>query len=59
MGWSYGSDDNAARYPLEALSYATEMPGKGYAGVVIVDLAEGGKAYMPADFAVLYLDAIK
>ena len=35
------------------------MRGKGYVGVVIVDLDEGGKAYMPADFAVFYLDAIK
>ena len=45
--------------PLEALSCATEMLGKGHAGVVIVDLAEGGKAYMPADFALFYLDARK
>lgn len=55
MDWSHGSDDYAARY----LSCATEMLGKGHAGVVIVDLAEGGKAHMPADFALFYLDARK
>jgi hypothetical protein len=35
------------------------MLGKGYAGVVIVDLAEGGKAYMPADFVLFYSRARK
>jgi hypothetical protein len=30
------------------------MRGKGYAGIVIVDLAEGGTAYTPADFALFY-----
>jgi hypothetical protein len=54
-----GSTTTRRDTPLETLSYATEMLGKGYAGVVFVDLAEGGKPYMPADFAVFYLDAIK
>jgi hypothetical protein len=30
---------------LEALKYATELLGQGRCGVVIVDLAENGKAY--------------
>jgi hypothetical protein len=41
--------------PVDALKYAVEMLGKGYADVVIVDLAEDGKAYAPADFRDLYL----
>ena len=43
--------------PVEALRYAIEMLGKGYADVVIVDLAENGKAYRPADFRKFFLDA--
>jgi hypothetical protein len=41
---------------IEALEYATELLGKDRSGVVIVDLAENGKAYAPADFAQFYLD---
>jgi hypothetical protein len=41
---------------LEALQYATDLLGQGRDGVVIVDLAENGKAYAPADFAHFYLD---
>jgi hypothetical protein len=36
---------------IDALNYGLQMLGKGYADVVIVDLAEGGKAYAPAEFA--------
>jgi hypothetical protein len=42
--------------PVDALRYAMQMLGKGYADVVIVDLAEDGKAYAPAEFRDLYLD---
>ena len=45
--------------PELALRYAVEMLGKGYADVVIVDLANSGKAYSPADFCELYLDGKK
>ena len=45
-------DDTA----LEALKYATELLGKGRFDVVIVDLAEGGKAYASEDFAQFYLN---
>ncbi len=41
--------------PAEALRYAIEMVGKGYADVVIVDLADNGKAYAPAEFREFYL----
>jgi hypothetical protein len=41
---------------LEALKCATELLGKGRYNVVIVDLAEGGKAYAPEDFAQFYLN---
>jgi hypothetical protein len=41
---------------IEALKYATELLGEGRPGVVIIDLAESGKAYAPADFAQFYLD---
>ena len=37
--------------PVESLACATEMLEKGYTDAVIVDLAENGKAYAPADFA--------
>ena len=37
--------------PVKALRYAMQMLGKGYADIVIVDLAEDGKAYAPAEFA--------
>jgi hypothetical protein len=43
--------------PIDALRYAIEMLGKGYADVVIIDLAENGKAYAPAEFREFYLDA--
>jgi hypothetical protein len=45
--------------PVDALKYAVEMLGKGYADVVIVDLAENGQAYAPSDFRDLYLDKNK
>ena len=45
--------------PVDALKYAIEMLGKGYADVVIVDLAENGQAYAPSDFRDLYLDKKK
>ena len=45
--------------PVDALKYAIEMLGKGYADVVIVDLAENGQAYAPSDFRDLYLDKNK
>ena len=45
--------------PVDALKYAIEMLGKGYADVVIVDLAENGQAHAPADFRDLYLDKNK
>ena len=57
MGWCYGSDDNAARYPTRNAELRNRNLGKGYAGVVIVDLAEGNKAYMRADFALFYSHA--
>jgi len=38
---------------VDALRYAMQMLGKGYADVVIV--AEDGKAYAPAEFRDLYL----
>jgi hypothetical protein len=41
---------------LEALKCATELVGRGRAEVVIIDLAEGGRAYAPNDFAQFYLD---
>jgi hypothetical protein len=37
--------------PIEAIRFATEMLGKGYGDVVIVDLQQGGKAYTPGAFA--------
>jgi hypothetical protein len=37
--------------PVDALRYATQMLGKGYADVVIVDLAENGQAYPLTPFA--------
>ena len=42
--------------PVDALKHAEEMLGKGYADVVIVDLAEDGKAYAPAEFRDRYLE---
>ena len=45
--------------PVDALRYAVEMLGKGYVDVVIVDLAENGQPYAPADFRDLYLDKNK
>jgi hypothetical protein len=45
--------------PNEALRFAIGMLGKGYADVVIVDLAEKGKAYSPAEFRQLYLNTGK
>ncbi len=45
--------------PVDALRYAMQMLAKGYADVVIVELAEDGKAYAPAEFRDLYLDGKK
>ena len=45
--------------PVDALKYAVELLAKGYADVVIVDLAENGKAYAPAEFREFYLDTRK
>jgi hypothetical protein len=36
--------------PIESLKWAMQMFGKGYADVVIVNLAENGKVYGSADF---------
>ena len=43
--------------PVEAIRFATEMLYKDFTDVVIVDLAERGKTYTPAEFARLYKDA--
>jgi hypothetical protein len=43
--------------PVEAIRFAIEMLYKDFTDVVIVDLAEGGKTYTPAEFARLYKDA--
>ena len=40
-----------------ALVSAMELAAKGYMDVVIIDLAEGGKAYAPADFVKFVMDA--
>src|SRR5262245_40424131 len=45
--------------PMDALSHAVQMLGKGYSDVVIVDLSDQGKAYAPAEFRELYLDTKK
>jgi len=45
--------------PIDALRYAIEMLDKRYADVVIVDAAENGKAYAPAEFREFYLDPNK
>jgi hypothetical protein len=42
--------------PVDALSYAMQMLAKGYADVVIVDLAEDGSAFAPAEFREFYVD---
>ena len=39
-----------------ALVSAMELAAKGYMDVVIIDLAEGGKAYAPADFVKFVID---
>ena len=44
---------------VEAIRYALELLGKGFADVVIIDLAEDGKAYAPYEFAQLYKQAGK
>jgi hypothetical protein len=43
--------------PLKAIRFAIEMLGNDFTDVVIVDLAEGGNTYTPAQFARLYKDA--
>lgn len=42
--------------PMDALSYAVQMLGKGYSDVLIVDLSDEGKAYAPSEFRQFYLD---
>jgi hypothetical protein len=42
---------------VEAIRLAIEMLGKGFANVLIVDLADGGKAYAPVEFAQFYRNA--
>ena len=46
-----GPASTQCKEPVDALRYAMQMLAKGYADVVIVDLAEDGKAYAPAEFA--------
>ncbi len=46
-----GPASTQRKEPVDALRYAMQMLAKGYANVVIVDLAEDGKAYAPAEFA--------
>jgi hypothetical protein len=41
----------------KAIRFAIEMLGKDFTDVVIVDLANGGKTYTPAEFARLYKEA--
>jgi hypothetical protein len=42
---------------VAAIRFAIDMLGKGYADVVIVDSADDGKAYAPAQFAQFYKNA--
>jgi hypothetical protein len=42
---------------VEAIRFAIEMLGKGFADVLIVDKEDGGKVYMPAEFAQFYKNA--
>jgi hypothetical protein len=42
--------------PVEAVEFAAEMIGKGFADVVILDL-DDGKVYAPAEFARFYTNA--
>ena len=53
---STGPASTRRKDPVDALKYAVEMLEKGYADVVIVDLAQNGQVYAPADFRDLYLD---
>ena len=41
---------------IEAIKYTTEPMAKGRPDVVIKVLADYGKAYAPADFALIYLE---
>jgi hypothetical protein len=43
--------------PADAVKFAVELLGKGFADVVIVDLDDGGKVYAPAEFARFYTNA--
>ena len=43
--------------PTDAFRCAMRMLEKGYGEVVVVDLAEDGKAYAPIEFRELYLEA--
>ena len=54
-----GARGDAARPPIEAIRFAIEMLGKGFDSVVIVDLAQGGKAYTPSEFAKFYKETKK
>ena len=42
--------------PVNALSYAVQMLGKGYSDVVIVDSSDERKAYAPSEFRRFYLE---
>ena len=42
---------------VEAIRFAIDMLGKGYADVVIVDSADDCKAYAPTQFAQFYKNA--
>ena len=53
---SAGPETTRRKSPADAIRYAAQMFGKGFTDVVIVDLAEGGKAYSLADFRQFYLD---
>jgi hypothetical protein len=51
-----GTASTQRKAPVDALRYAMQTVGKGYADVVIVDLAEDAKAYARAEFRDLYLE---
>jgi hypothetical protein len=51
---SFGPAATQRDNPIEAIRFAIEMLGKGFDSVVIVDLAQGGKAYTPSEFAKFY-----
>ena len=54
---TFGPASTPRNEARDALNYALQLLGKGYSEVVIVDSAEGGHAYAPADFARFYFDS--